>query len=451
MKEILDELDEIIYIANPQTYNLLFINKYGREQLKFQDYLSKNLKCYQVIHNRQSPCPFCTNCRLSKTKTYEWEFFNPVIGKHFSLKDKLIEWPDENGHIIDARLEIGNDITEEKLTFTQISRTAKTEAFIIDCIKELHQNMNLEIAINTLLYDVGKFVESDRTYIYSFNFNNNSMTLTQEWTAQNALPTSENMKNCSISIINRWMTYFRNNNYVYIDDVELYSRYLDEYKMLKEENVQSLIAVPITLESGELIGFLGIDNPSPKISIQHIQLICNTLSYFIISMIERRLIEKKLEEQSFTDSLTQMRNRNKFMADIESFNLQLPLFNMGIAYVDMNGLKEINDNQGHALGDKALRAIANILCTLFDSENCYRIGGDEFVVLFPDTTEEIFNLKIQKLKEFSGKNNNPAIAIGAQWYPSISNLNQTLKIVDKLMYNDKNQFYINNNINRRKF
>lgn len=451
MREILDELDEIIYISNPQTYTLLFLNKYGREQLKFQSPLTQNSKCYQIIQNRQSPCPFCTNCRLLKNKTYEWEHFNPVVGKHFSLKDKLIEWPDENGNKIDARIEIGRDITEERLTFNQISRTAKTEAFIIDCIKELHQNMNLEVAINTLLSEIGKFVESDRTYIYTFNFENNSMTQTQEWFSSNATPTSENMKHCSISIINRWMINFRNGDYLYIDDVELYSRYLDEYKMLKEEKVQSLIAVPINLESGELIGFLGIDNPSPKISIQHIQLICNTLSYFIISMIERRLIEKKLEEQSFTDSLTQMHNRNKFMNDIDNFNMQLPLQNFGIAYVDMNGLKEINDSKGHAIGDKALRSIANILGTLFDTEFCYRIGGDEFVVFFQDSSEETFNLKIQKLKDFSGKDGHPSIAIGAKWYASIENLEQTLKIVDKLMYDDKNQFYITNKINRRKF
>ena len=53
-------------------------------------------------------------------------------------------------------------------------------------------------------------------------------------------------------------------------------------------------------------------------------------------------------------------------------------------YVDVNGLHELNNTQGHAAGDKMLQTVASLMRTQFGDRHVYRIGGDEFVVLAQD-------------------------------------------------------------------
>ena len=53
--------------------------------------------------------------------------------------------------------------------------------------------------------------------------------------------------------------------------------------------------------------------------------------------------------------------------------------NTGVMFMDMNGLKEINDGNGHNAGDEALKCLAGIIAEVFGRESVYRVGGDEFV------------------------------------------------------------------------
>ena len=87
MTEILDELSETVYIADTKTYELLFLNKAGQNFFSVNfDYRGR--KCYQILQNRDFPCPFCTNSKLTQRNVYQWEFFNPIVKRHYLLKAK---------------------------------------------------------------------------------------------------------------------------------------------------------------------------------------------------------------------------------------------------------------------------------------------------------------------------------------------------------------------------
>lgn len=98
-----------MYIADTKTYELLFLNKAGQNFFSVNfDYRGR--KCYQVLQNRDFPCPFCTNSKLTQRNVYQWEFFNPIVKRHYLLKDKLIQWG-ERGLV---RMEIALDVTDIK-------------------------------------------------------------------------------------------------------------------------------------------------------------------------------------------------------------------------------------------------------------------------------------------------------------------------------------------------
>ncbi len=106
----------------------------------------------------------------------------------------------------------------------------------------------------------------------------------------------------------------------------------------------------------------------------------------------RRLIQQKrvAERSARTDALTDLANRTAFEADYRDYTGS---FNEGryeevmVAFMDLDGLKGINDARGHETGDNLLRTFARLLEREFrDGDRAYRLGGDEFVVLLPART-----------------------------------------------------------------
>lgn len=85
---IMNEIEDLIYVADINTYELLYMNEKGSRLFGITDF--RNRKCYEALQNRSDPCPFCTNSRLGMDSFYTWEFMNPVVDRYYLLKDKLL-------------------------------------------------------------------------------------------------------------------------------------------------------------------------------------------------------------------------------------------------------------------------------------------------------------------------------------------------------------------------
>lgn len=106
---IFNSIDEIIYVSDPHTYEILFANK--KLKNAFQKELTGGI-CYKEFQGVDSPCEFCTNEIIFKNdgKPYQWEYHNPTLGHDFLITDRMIKWPDDR----DVRFEIAIDITDQK-------------------------------------------------------------------------------------------------------------------------------------------------------------------------------------------------------------------------------------------------------------------------------------------------------------------------------------------------
>ena len=104
-----------------------------------------------------------------------------------------------------------------------------------------------------------------------------------------------------------------------------------------------------------------------------------------------------LKEASSTDTLTGAKNRFAFRRDYgEKFGDNRRIH---VMMVDIDDFKEINDNYGHAAGDEALKAVCSAVMSVFGTEFCYRYGGDEFLVVSNDKSEEQFVGMLERMKE----------------------------------------------------
>lgn len=111
-KWILNELDEIIYVADITTYELLFMNTQCLRLFGVEADAYKGQKCYAVLQGRESPCSHCNNKALVPGKSIQWEFPNPHLKRTFFLTDKKIVWDNR-----EARIEFAIDITGNKAPF----------------------------------------------------------------------------------------------------------------------------------------------------------------------------------------------------------------------------------------------------------------------------------------------------------------------------------------------
>jgi two-component system, OmpR family, phosphate regulon sensor histidine kinase PhoR len=109
---IFDSMDALLYVADFETYELLYINAYGRSL--FGEGVVGH-PCFAVLQSAQGgPCAFCTNHRLVRDGVplppHVWEFRNTVTGRWFQCIDSAIRWTD--GRLV--RMEVAVDITERK-------------------------------------------------------------------------------------------------------------------------------------------------------------------------------------------------------------------------------------------------------------------------------------------------------------------------------------------------
>lgn len=115
------------------------------------------------------------------------------------------------------------------------------------------------------------------------------------------------------------------------------------------------------------------------------------------------------------DPLTGLMNRRAFEPAFEAAvaNARRHGRPLSLAMADLDGLKNINDTKGHGAGDAALRSFAGaILASLRGGDNAFRFGGDEFVVLAPDTTSEGLTHLFERLGDSA-----PAFSVGIAELP----------------------------------
>lgn len=147
------------------------------------------------------------------------------------------------------------------------------------------------------------------------------------------------------------------------------------------------------------------------------------------------------------DSLTKLLNRQSFYDDSAHYRSAIT----AVASLDMNGLKTLNDSRGHDAGDQALRAIGQCLIDVSDRNIIpYRVGGDEFLILFLRTEEAAVRQTLERVKAAVAAENYHVSAGYAIRTPLENSIDTLVKASDQQMYADKAVFYNQPSRNRRR-
>ncbi|WP_454904765.1 sensor domain-containing diguanylate cyclase [Variovorax gossypii] len=188
----------------------------------------------------------------------------------------------------------------------------------------------------------------------------------------------------------------------------------------------------------------------------------DTWDLVLVSLVDitaRKKAEAYLEYLGKHDVLTQLCNRTYFTEELTRLARKGP-WPVSIVAIDLNGLKQLNDQEGHAAGDSLLRRMGEVLDKAVDPPAWpARIGGDEFAVLLPMTDErgaEAMRERILTLLEMNnqfhaGQSGHAlSLAIGLATCHAGESLESALQRADRAMYVDKARHYEGTPGNRRR-
>lgn len=426
----MNEISELMYVTDIDTYELLFINESGKKTFHIDDI--HNMKCYKALQGFDSPCSFCTNSSLTADETYSWENTNPLTKKHYLLKDRLMEWEGRP-----AKMEIAFDITEAANEKVELKKRLERDTVLVDCIRELYRNRDVLNAVTNVLEQIGTLFSAERSYV--FLFHDDKFSNISEWCKEGIVPRMKLLQDFPQSEYRIWIDVLEGQEAIAIDDIQgLRETMPAGYEILSRQGITNIVWVPLEKDN-RLNGCIGLDNQPHNLSKSIIPFL-QTIQYFITLAMQRDEDEKALFNLSYLDKLTTFFNRNRYIQDINELDGRPEP--IGVAYLDVNGLKEMNDNFGHDAGDTLLKKCADIIKYSFSSGNFYRIGGDEFVVICNNLSSRQFDENVRMLKNnimFS----DCRIAVGSIWNQTSENIRAIIKRADGLMYDDKKRYYQN--------
>ncbi len=234
----------------------------------------------------------------------------------------------------------------------------------------------------------------------------------------------------------------RGKKVLYIRDVAKDSNVQSEFSNF----ARSWMGIPFVLD-GRVVAILGINGELPnKFSPEDI-VFANMLSDMVSSILVKIRYLEKLDQYSITDSLTGLYNKREFYRRIFEETRKSAMFGrkLSVAVFDLDGFKEWNDTYGHLEGDNLLRKLGNALKKrLRASDTAFRFGGDEFIILMPNTSKESAKKVMSDIlfitRELTtGKQVKITISAGIAEYNPNESVEEFIERADEALYKAKKE------------
>ncbi|OTG68109.1 histidine kinase [Acinetobacter sp. ANC 4470] len=238
--------------------------------------------------------------------------------------------------------------------------------------------------------------------------------------------------------------------------------YKNIHKVFAQEMIQTFREQLIELWNGNIHHHREAVNYALDGSIRHVLLQFTVFPDYLddwgmvqvalTDITARKKAENYLEYLGKHDVLTKLYNRAFYTTEINRLERNM-LRPVSCIFMDMNGLKELNDSLGHDVGDGLLQRMGNVLNQLVQQTlySACRIGGDEFVVLLPGADEAALQNCLQSLQELLLVDNQfhshqpLSLSTGYATNKDGERMEDMLKRADMIMYQEKRNYYLNNN------
>ena len=340
-------------------------------------------------------------------------------------------------------MEINIDASTEQLSdiyWDMASAVLKT------CIK-LRGSHDFKDTMGEIICDIRDICEAEHCCVLTMDTYERTCAVLCEAFSENTklLPMEKYVDNKFYAIADSWAGTISGSNCLIIkNDHEMdviKERNPVWYESLSAAGAKNIVLYPLKSRN-QLLGYIWAINFNAENSVK-IKETLELTTFILGSELGNYCLLDRLRILSSKDMLTGVMNRNEMNNYVDSLcaTPEEKEDSVGVIFADLNGLKPINDEEGHNAGDILLQNAANALREIFDEEQIFRAGGDEFSIIVTGITAEELNQKIEKIREVSKKYNRVIFALGGAVESKKKLVRSALRRADERMYEDKKQYY----------
>jgi diguanylate cyclase (GGDEF)-like protein len=237
---------------------------------------------------------------------------------------------------------------------------------------------------------------------------------------------------------------------VLVPDVSKDPRFSDKVDETSDFVTKSIVCVPMK-SKGKCLGVIELINKFEEEAFgEEDLLMLMILADYTAIAIENSSYLQKVEELTITDDLTKLYNSRHLyrFLDYEVERSRRFKMNLSMIFFDLDKFKDVNDTHGHLIGSKLLKEIASVISTILRKvDMACRYGGDEFIIVMPQTSKEQAYLAAQKFRELinnhlflkdDGINLHITASFGVSSYPQDAKSNlELINLADRAMYQIK--------------
>lgn len=421
---ILDSNESCIYVIDQDSFELLYLSQKAKE---LKPHIQLGELCYKGVFGKDNICEFCpllnggTGC-----------FNLPEQGTKTELHASSMKWLGNDAYLLSFHTDFSVPAVPMENSFTVMS-----EKSLADCLQWLSSAEYLDDAIEYVLRIVQNYYCCDRVYIIEVDVKHDLASNTYEICAEGVAPQKDLLQDLPLETMSFWMEQFSAKGYIKINDIEELGKDRKlEYDILKKQGINSLMAIPLSGQGG-ICGFLGVDDPKQNKKNFHY---LKGLSYFLESELAKNSLKKNMELMVYQDAMTGLENRYSFMEYCNDFAKRMPA-PTGVIYMDINGLKRLNDTKGHLYGDMLISHVSDHMKQAFPEARKFRLSGDEFLIVSENLDYEVFMKQISRLEASLSEHGFCIIAIGTTWNDIYTDLTESLHKADRLMHLRKQEYY----------
>ena len=393
---------------------------------------------------------FCYECAINKKPVHAY-----IRPERYTFCINLYMMPLAIDDPKKAYCSYSQEITFEENIDAMSNISAKTSSNVLRTCIKLRGAKNLQKTMDEVIEDIRKICDASYCCVLLTDFEQNTWSVfSDSLKPESSLHSIRELKSENfVEYAKSWIKTLNGSNCLMIKnraDLEIiHQENPTWYDSLVAANVKSLVLLPLEY-NGLTLGFIWVAN-FDNTNTLYIRETLELSAFFVASEIANYQLLNKLEFLSNMDLLTGVMNRNSMNNRVTQFlNGEVPHKSLGVIFADLNGLKPVNDKQGHDAGDKLLKEASQLLKFSFDDCEFYRAGGDEFLIIAIDKPKEELEAKVEKLREKSMIPGNVSFAVGFYYDENGGDIRTAMHEADALMYEDKKRYYDRFPANRRR-
>lgn len=384
----------------------------------------------------------CYRCAILKQPIHN--YVHPVkYDFWFHLFMLPIASDDENIGYCTYTREISRETSTSKMTQTSYETAS---AVLNTCIK-LRGAVDFEKTIQEVMDDIRKICNARHCCLLQVDFSDRKCKVLAD--AYSGAEARRPMKHWEdqehFELVNSWSDLIGESNSLIAMNKQDMERIREAnpnwHASLRKASVESIALFPLKAR-GELLGYIWATNFEVN-GKSNIKETLELTTFFLASEISGYQMFDRLRILSTMDMLTGVYNRNEMNNRVDrlSGGAEGSGKPIGVVFADLNGLKRVNDTEGHLAGDLLLKNAAMILKSVFVENEIYRAGGDEFMVLIEDATPQLLEWQAERIKNQAGVYKDVSFSVGYCYETDGRNVRRALKIADQRMYADKERYY----------